>query len=389
MINACNWLLPVLWCRHHVGCSMRGTLLSAALLAVMGQVCVHDVGQVANGEDTAFCLGVGWGTVLHGHNCSVGKNEWKLGTGTLVCKEVKQQHAFVSLWSDCCIRIVACMLFGTLRSNASMFNTHNSCQQQGKTYWYQWTTFPVRIQAKNDYATPGQVCSENVISQFRSNFVSTHGIYHYSQSSKDSKSGTPYDVLEKSFDSCGWEDLLMLRAWPSAVLRPRWSSADANSSGGLLMLVRKILISRYFCMCSSSTSSDRKSVNHCTHTRRERKGHKNEMELWQYLNASSLQGYSVLYMYMYMCTHSQYRQSVGAIPTQHGGASNSADTNFFSCFPEDYRRVVGSYIVEKGKLLEILIVCVDVCARCTCTLKALHCFCIGAKLMLISFPFNT
>ena len=72
--------------------------------------------------------------------------------------------------------------------------------------------FPVRIQAKTDYKPPGQVCSENVISQFRSNFVSTHGIHHYSQSSKDSKSGTPYDVLEKSFDSCGWEDLLMLRA---------------------------------------------------------------------------------------------------------------------------------------------------------------------------------
>ena len=62
--------LPILRCRcHHVGRSNGGTLLSTALSAVVGQIRVHDVGQVANSEHAAFGLGVRGSAMLHGDDC--------------------------------------------------------------------------------------------------------------------------------------------------------------------------------------------------------------------------------------------------------------------------------------------------------------------------------
>ena len=67
--------LPVLCCRHHISRSMRGALLSAALSAVVDQVCVHDMGQVPDGEHATFRLGVSRSAMLHGDNCGKEKRK--------------------------------------------------------------------------------------------------------------------------------------------------------------------------------------------------------------------------------------------------------------------------------------------------------------------------
>lgn len=57
------------------------------------------------------------------------------------------------------------------------------------------------------------------------------------QSSSDSKSGLPYEVLECSLLNCGCEGRFTDKAGPP-VFNARCISAEASSSGGLLMLVR-------------------------------------------------------------------------------------------------------------------------------------------------------